>query len=680
MISVLMRLIGRLSVGRKLVLIYALDLSAVLFVSAILINEKFIAIDFARKEIVGNHYIAAVRDVLFSVPASNASEKTNSDALIKLTAAEAEFGAGMDSKELASAFAAQMSTSGSSRDRDAIKAGEALITRIGNQSNLILDPDLDSYYAMSLIVLRFPELLEVIDLIHAKAADRSRAAAADLDRVQTEYLLLEGRFDSIVKGISSDYAEAIAAGRPDFKRSMTLSRDALLAKINAYRDSSRRIVIDSEQGAQAPDLGVANRALSTELNVAWTAAGVSLDQLLNDRISGLFQRMWLHLGTAAALLCVILSVVYFVARQIALPLRQLADLTDKVSATANYELRANWPSGDELGRLVVGFNGMLEQLNQSRLVAQEMAASKRAAEAQRELVEAIPMPLVVTGIPKHEVLHTNAAAQGWLDSKTTDPWVKGLNPTARARFFQQLSDHGEVHEFEAQWQGPAGQTWALISACRLRYQEQDALLTTITPINSQKLMEQSLALWGKVFEASSESIMITDAGQRIVNVNPAFCRNTRYEFGEIVGQQPVLLRSDRHPENFLAEVWRQAGWLGTWQGEIWITRKSGDVIPLWAVVNAVRDANRFITHYIFVALDISDQKANEQRISHLAHHDVLTDLPNRSLCIERLRMALQQGERVVWETQVKQRFVRASSAQHLGVEGIVKTNPGPRTR
>ena len=45
----LVRMLSRLSVGRKLLLIYLLDLSAVIFISGILINEKFIAIDFARK-------------------------------------------------------------------------------------------------------------------------------------------------------------------------------------------------------------------------------------------------------------------------------------------------------------------------------------------------------------------------------------------------------------------------------------------------------------------------------------------------------------------------------------------------------------------------------------------------------------------------------------------------------
>ena len=40
--------LGRLSVGRKLLLIFLLDMSAVAYISGILVHEKFIAIDFAR--------------------------------------------------------------------------------------------------------------------------------------------------------------------------------------------------------------------------------------------------------------------------------------------------------------------------------------------------------------------------------------------------------------------------------------------------------------------------------------------------------------------------------------------------------------------------------------------------------------------------------------------------------
>src|SRR6185436_8837449 len=64
--SLVSRFLGRLSVGKKLLLIYLLDLTAVIFVSSILINEKYLAINFARKEVIGNSYISVVRDAMLN--------------------------------------------------------------------------------------------------------------------------------------------------------------------------------------------------------------------------------------------------------------------------------------------------------------------------------------------------------------------------------------------------------------------------------------------------------------------------------------------------------------------------------------------------------------------------------------------------------------------------------------
>ncbi|MDC6132478.1 hypothetical protein PPH41_32430, partial [Burkholderia gladioli] len=61
------RLLGRLRVGRKLLLIYLLDLSAVVYISGILIHEKYMSIDFSQKEIVGNAYLTSVREALVQV-------------------------------------------------------------------------------------------------------------------------------------------------------------------------------------------------------------------------------------------------------------------------------------------------------------------------------------------------------------------------------------------------------------------------------------------------------------------------------------------------------------------------------------------------------------------------------------------------------------------------------------
>src|SRR5690606_5080747 len=72
--------------------------------------------------------------------------------------------------------------------------GRALLTTVGNQSNLILDPDLDSYYAMSLVVLRFPELLQAV---HDTVVFLGAAPSGRGPQWSSELLTLVGRLDAV---------------------------------------------------------------------------------------------------------------------------------------------------------------------------------------------------------------------------------------------------------------------------------------------------------------------------------------------------------------------------------------------------------------------------------------------------------------------------------------------------
>ena len=60
---------------------------------------------------------------------------------------------------------------------------------------------------------------------------------------------------------------------------------------------------------------------------------------------------------------------------------------------------------------------------------------------QQALVEAVPIPMVVTAIPGHVVLHANPPAEKWLNGLRTDPWAVGLDPDVRARPCQNMADH-----------------------------------------------------------------------------------------------------------------------------------------------------------------------------------------------------------------------------------------------
>jgi diguanylate cyclase (GGDEF)-like protein/PAS domain S-box-containing protein len=643
------RTLARLSVGKKLLLIYLLDLTAVIFISSILINEKYIAINFARDELRGNAYIGVVRDALVDAALAGAGGGAPARAglpqrALELAAAEREFGAEMSSTESNNALAASLEKLAAARgnEKDAVNdvlvRGRELVTRVGNQSKLILDPDLDSYYTMSLSVLRYPELVELMNGVGALLQRPGSDA-------RTQYLILEGRLDATAKGIESDLAEALAAGGPLVKAALEDEHKKLAAAIETFRVSARR-VIDRGRGAAAlAEVDASQRDLLTQLRQTWKTSGQELDRLLEQRVDGLFSRMWLHLGTAAFLLAALLTMVFYVARQIALPLRRLASVTEKVRLTGDYTLRGQWKSEDEIGRLVLGFNDMLAQLDRDREVQQELAANSRAAEAQQALVEATPIPMVVTAVPGHEVLHANGPAKRWLEGIKSDPWAAGLEPSVRARFFAQLADQDAVDEFEVRWRAGAEPAWAVLSARRLQYQGQDAVLTAFSPINHLKLMEHRLELWAKVFEASSEGIMIVDAEERILTVNRAFVRAIGYDFHDVLGDRPEFLSPEGSDGQFFHGLLETAKKRGAWQGETKLCRRNGEEFPAWLMISAVRENEGGISYYICTAIDVTERKKSEERIQFLAHHDVLTELPNRSLCIERLRHALLQVPR-----------------------------------
>ncbi len=647
--SPLARRLSNLSVGKKLLLIYLLDLSTVIFISSILIHEKFIAIDFSRKELAGTAYIEAIRPTLVAIARSAPPPTIDRAVLERIADAEQRHGHGMASDELNRRFSLALqglqggvTPRAAAARQTAIEQGRELVTRVGNQSNLILDPDLDSYYTMSLILLRYPTLLDVVAQITPRLHDVVGGAAIDPDE-RTRLFVLEGELRTAATAIQSDYSEAVAASSPLLGQRLSPTQAELAAAVDRFRAIVRQVATgDSVERRQ---IDAAERAAIDALDLAWGRGNDELARLIDARVHDFFVRMWLHLGTAAGLLCIILFAVYYVAQRISRPLRGLSQVVDTVRRTGDHTLRSVWASGDEIGRLVLGFNEMLAQLDHQRQVQQEMAASARAAEAQQRLLELMPVPLMVTSVPDHRVLHANPQAREWLGDAEVDPWAAGITAELRRRFFQQLSDEGAVHEFEVRWQHGTHAAWAVLSARRLDYQGQDAIVTAFTPINGLKALEQRLELWAKVFEASSEGIALLDASGRVLSANRAICKSGAFDPGELLHEELGFVHVGEVPMPQARDTWATAESRGWWRGEVQVHKRDGGAFPAWAVLTAVREATGAVGHYIFSCLDITDRKASEEQVRYLAHHDVLTGLPNRGVAERRLREAMQQSVR-----------------------------------
>ena len=170
-------------------------------------------------------------------------------------------------------------------------------------------------------------------------------------------------------------------------------------------------------------------------------------------------------------------------------------------------------------------------------------------------------------------------------------------------------------------------------------------------ISDRREMVRHLELAQRVFDGSSEAIMVTDADNRIVSVNRAFERITGFSADEVLGRDPGSFKSGRHDASFYQSMWQTLREQDHWRGEIWDRRKDGSIYPKLVCIDTMRDpGSGKVVNHVAVFSDVSDRKASEEKVSYLAYHDPLTGLSNRlalNVHLEhQLAVARRNGTRV----------------------------------
>jgi len=166
-----------------------------------------------------------------------------------------------------------------------------------------------------------------------------------------------------------------------------------------------------------------------------------------------------------------------------------------------------------------------------------------------------------------------------------------------------------------------------------------------TDISERKQNERQLKQLATVFESSGEAIMVTNAQGRIIDINPAFTRIMGFASDQVIGENPRLLKSGKQDKQFYELMWQSLLERDFWRGEIWNKRRDGSLIPTLASITAIRDEQHEPINFVAVYSDISALKKSEERLGHLAHHDPLTDLPNRVLLDVRMEHAIARARR-----------------------------------
>ncbi|MBY8951970.1 EAL domain-containing protein [Pseudomonas carnis] len=193
------------------------------------------------------------------------------------------------------------------------------------------------------------------------------------------------------------------------------------------------------------------------------------------------------------------------------------------------------------------------------------------------------------------------------------------------------------------WLQARGYVWVSLSALVIywigrRFARAHALQQPLK--ENRERLRQAAA----VFDCTREGVLVTDTQGLIVHVNRAFMEITGYQCEDVMGQRPSLFKSGRHSAHFYQQMFQALESTGEWSGEIWNRRKSGEVYPQWQTIRVIHDDQGQVSHYVAVFSDISAMKNSEHELAHLAHHDPLTDLPNRLLFTDRAEQALASAQ------------------------------------
>jgi PAS domain S-box-containing protein len=285
----------------------------------------------------------------------------------------------------------------------------------------------------------------------------------------------------------------------------------------------------------------------------------------------------------------------------------------------------DWRWFESAGRTYSNLEGEIVTLFVSKDITERKAYEQALAESElkfRSLTEN-SRDIIMRFNRKHEVLYSNSAGETWFESLTPkDPLHVNdsilSNSTLRElklciemafstrevqRMQFNINLNGEKKSYD--WQGVPE-----FSASH----NVESVLGVARDITAFTETQDELNKLHQVIQSSTNSIILTDKNGLIEHVNPKTLEITGYDYHELIGKNPRILKSGYTPDEVYKQLWDTITGGNAWKGEFYNRKKNGDLFWEFSIISPIKNNEGDIVNYLAIKEDITHQKKAEELV------------------------------------------------------------------
>ena len=354
-----------------------------------------------------------------------------------------------------------------------------------------------------------------------------------------------------------------------------------------------------------------------------------------------WQGFMLAFNAVLTLLTFTLALLWAFNRYLRKPLASLSAATQEVTMENlnSFKVKAGASGRNELTALADSFNDMITSLSRSKAEREQAEIKLNQSEEKFRTLfdQAADTIFLLKPSPDGppiiaDVNPSGAELHGYTPSELIgrplsiiDPFI---NPEEEAFRIERI-ESGGITQAQVQHLHKNGKhLWLEVSSKLIETGGERFYLSTERDITERKKAEQERELLQSAITQAAEAIVITDPKGAIQYVNPAFEKITGYPQTEIIGNNPRVLKSDEHDNDFYHELWAVITTGRTWSGRFVNKRKDETVYTEEATISPVHNAAGEITNFVAVKRDISEEIALEKQLRLAQKLEVIGTLAN----------------------------------------------------